>query len=220
MNANQLHDYFISDPKYNGTVVVIFHCEFSSQRAPMTLRHMRKLDRIANWENWPSLYYPELYLLHGGYHLFFQEKPELCVPRNYVSMFDRKFNNTCKGEVRLARRRELTRSLTFSGPFGSRPIKEEEKEPTGVLFLSLDGTKINFSDRMKETDKENLSPNLFPKYHQAQNDHLETEKNSDSNVPRLCIWGSNGDKLTLDEEKYRRTVTGPHILKRPKQRLF
>jgi len=40
-----------------------------------SLRYMRKLDRSANLENWPSLYYPELYLLDGGYQGFFQKYP-------------------------------------------------------------------------------------------------------------------------------------------------
>ncbi len=36
---------------------------------------MRKIDRERNGINFPSLYYPELYLLVGGYKAFFEKYP-------------------------------------------------------------------------------------------------------------------------------------------------
>jgi len=40
----------------------------------------------------PNLYYPELYLMEGGYNQFFEEFPALCEPKSYVSMFDNSFS--------------------------------------------------------------------------------------------------------------------------------
>nr|XP_014343172.1 PREDICTED: M-phase inducer phosphatase 1-like [Latimeria chalumnae] len=51
--------------------IVIFHCEFSSERAPKLCRYLRKLDRNANV--YPRLFYPEMYILKGGYREFFGE---------------------------------------------------------------------------------------------------------------------------------------------------
>ncbi|KAL7977820.1 hypothetical protein Chor_010772 [Crotalus horridus] len=63
-------------------VVVVFHCEFSSERAPRMCRFVRERDRLGN--QYPSLHYPELYILKGGYKDFFLKckvlsnaKPEL-----------------------------------------------------------------------------------------------------------------------------------------------
>ena len=53
-------------------VVIIFHCEFSSERGPKLSRFLRKLDRDANKECYPNLFYPELYLLDGGYKVFYE----------------------------------------------------------------------------------------------------------------------------------------------------
>jgi rhodanese-related sulfurtransferase len=53
-------------------VIVIFHCEFSSERGPSLLRFLRSQDRSLNEKCYPNLYYPELYLLEGGYKSFYE----------------------------------------------------------------------------------------------------------------------------------------------------
>uniref|UniRef100_A0A146LQM6 protein-tyrosine-phosphatase n=1 Tax=Lygus hesperus TaxID=30085 RepID=A0A146LQM6_LYGHE len=66
--------------------IVIFHCEFSSERGPFLSRFLRKEDRANN--EYPSLHYPEVYLLHGGYSSFFQSHRDLCDPQDYRMMQD------------------------------------------------------------------------------------------------------------------------------------
>ena len=39
---------------------------------------MRELDRRINQEIYPKLFYPESYLLEGGFSRFFEAYPELC----------------------------------------------------------------------------------------------------------------------------------------------
>lgn len=52
-------------------VVIIFHCEFSSERGPRMCRFVRERDRAMN--EYPRLHYPELYILKGGYKEFFHD---------------------------------------------------------------------------------------------------------------------------------------------------
>jgi len=92
--------------------IIIFHCEYSSQRGPNSLRFFRELDRVANWQRWPELYFPEVYLLGGGYSNFFKEKSEFCEPRGYISMFDKNYLSECKRSLR--RRKTLPRSSASS----------------------------------------------------------------------------------------------------------
>ncbi|XP_071167163.1 M-phase inducer phosphatase-like [Mytilus edulis] len=66
--------------------IVIFHCEFSSERGPKMLRFLRSKDRELNKENYPSLNFPEIYLLDNGYKALFNEQPELCDPVSYRPM--------------------------------------------------------------------------------------------------------------------------------------
>ncbi|XP_046558488.1 M-phase inducer phosphatase-like [Haliotis rubra] len=66
--------------------ILIFHCEFSSERGPKLLRHLRRLDRKLNIDCYPCLFYPEVYLLDGGYKAFFEEHRNHCEPQTYLPM--------------------------------------------------------------------------------------------------------------------------------------
>ena len=62
--------------------VLVFHCEFSSERGPKLYRHLRAQDRDVNSDSYPRLNFPEVYLLEGGYKAFFQ-----CHQVNIYPMF-------------------------------------------------------------------------------------------------------------------------------------
>ncbi|XP_030371520.1 M-phase inducer phosphatase [Scaptodrosophila lebanonensis] len=68
--------------------IIIFHCEFSSERGPKMSRFLRKLDRERNTNAYPALHYPEIYLLHNGYKDFFETHADLCQPHSYRPMLE------------------------------------------------------------------------------------------------------------------------------------
>jgi len=69
--------------------ILIFHCEFSSQRGPDFYMKLRERDRQLNQHVYPALYHPECYLLHLGYKEFYNLYPELCTG-TYTTMIDPK----------------------------------------------------------------------------------------------------------------------------------
>uniref|UniRef100_A0A182RHY4 protein-tyrosine-phosphatase n=1 Tax=Anopheles funestus TaxID=62324 RepID=A0A182RHY4_ANOFN len=73
--------------------IVVFHCEFSSERGPKLSRFLRNHDRILNADSYPALHYPEMYLLHGGYKEFFKAHAELCDPVAYRPMLDPEYGD-------------------------------------------------------------------------------------------------------------------------------
>lgn len=74
--------------------ILIFHCEFSQKRGPRALRTLRSLDRAINQANWPSLCYPEVYILENGYKNFHSKYPGYCDPINqYIRMVDKAYKN-------------------------------------------------------------------------------------------------------------------------------
>ncbi|XP_065071226.1 M-phase inducer phosphatase-like isoform X1 [Rhopilema esculentum] len=75
---------------------IIFHCEFSSKRGPTLCRFLRNKDRDIHRTCYPTLFYPELYILEGGYRDFFNEKKEYCEPQAYLKMVDEKFSQDLK----------------------------------------------------------------------------------------------------------------------------
>ncbi|XP_028670359.2 M-phase inducer phosphatase 1-A-like [Erpetoichthys calabaricus] len=80
--------YFLASPVTASSaekrIVLVFHCEFSSERAPKMCRFLRRQDRGAN--DYPALHYPELYVLKGGYKEFFREYKMWCDPQAYCPM--------------------------------------------------------------------------------------------------------------------------------------
>lgn len=78
-------------------IILIFHCEFSSERGPRMCRFIRERDRAAN--EYPSLFYPEMYILKGGYKEFFPQHPNFCEPQDYRPMNHEAF----KDELRTFR---------------------------------------------------------------------------------------------------------------------
>ncbi|CDQ97747.1 unnamed protein product, partial [Oncorhynchus mykiss] len=69
----QVEEYLLRTPiaplSPDHRVLLVFHCEFSSERGPGMCRFVRRRDRAMN--EYPNLQYPELYVLKGGYQEFF-----------------------------------------------------------------------------------------------------------------------------------------------------
>ena len=90
--------------------VLIFHCEFSSERGLRMYRHLR----------YPKLNFPEVYLLHGGYKTFYESHGDLCDPHSYTPMlhldhcadlrhFRVKSKSWTAGTEKVSRRRHRSR---------------------------------------------------------------------------------------------------------------
>ncbi|XP_035141580.1 M-phase inducer phosphatase 3 isoform X5 [Callithrix jacchus] len=87
-SQEELFNFFLKKPivplDTQKRIIIVFHCEFSSERGPRMCRSLREEDRSLN--QYPALYYPELYILKGGYRDFFPEYMELCEPQSYCPM--------------------------------------------------------------------------------------------------------------------------------------
>lgn len=81
-----MQKFFENVPQENSRNVIIFHCEFSSERAPNLCRFLRNKDREINESNYPKLHHPEIYILEGGYKAFYADYREFCVPQDYKPM--------------------------------------------------------------------------------------------------------------------------------------
>lgn len=126
----------------NGTspsdTLLIFHCEYSVHRAPLTAKYIRSHDRNVNMENYPRLTYPEMYILDGGYSRFYGEQPSKCYPQNYVEMNDERHEQDCeRGMAKVKSRPKLSRAQTFA--FGQAGSDDMEDSPTAQGKNSMRG---------------------------------------------------------------------------------
>lgn len=87
-------------------LVLIFHCEFSSERGPKLMREIREKDRCLNKHCYPSLCYPEIYLLEGGYSIFYQQFDQHC-NGNYLPML----HDNHRDDLKFFRRKSKTWEL-------------------------------------------------------------------------------------------------------------
>ncbi|XP_043920012.1 M-phase inducer phosphatase 2 isoform X2 [Protopterus annectens] len=93
-------------------VILVFHCEFSSERGPRMCKFVREQDRKNN--EYPNLHYPELYILLGGYKDFFQRFKMHCEPQGYRPMHHEDFKEDLK-KFRL-------KSRTWAGEKSKRDL--------------------------------------------------------------------------------------------------
>lgn len=94
-------------------IVLIFHCEFSLQRAPSFAKTFRSKDRSQNHDSYPKVFYPELYVLEGGYSKFFESHADICEPQAYIRMDDRRFQARRNSDLDQFRKFSRTQSFTY-----------------------------------------------------------------------------------------------------------
>uniref|UniRef100_A0A3B3VLU7 M-phase inducer phosphatase n=1 Tax=Poecilia latipinna TaxID=48699 RepID=A0A3B3VLU7_9TELE len=112
---DQVEDFLLKTPIVPSCpekrVVIVFHCEFSSERGPRMCRFVRERDRAVNV--YPNLHYPELYILKGGYKDFFPFF-QVCEPQSYRPMHHEDF----KDDLRKCR----LKSRTWAGERSKRDM--------------------------------------------------------------------------------------------------
>lgn len=119
-NQHHNHNHHNHNQQQDKRRIIIFHCEFSSERGPKLMRLLREKDRQIN--KYPELIHPELYLLEGGYREFFRRHKEYCVPQAYKPMKSRNHRD----ELRNYRRRK--RSATHN------PLRPRENRMPDLSF--------------------------------------------------------------------------------------
>ena len=100
-NRDQLREFYSSylsqEPTANNKRrIIVFHCEFSSERGPKMSRFLRQLDRDSHKDTYPALSFPEVYLLHKGYKAMYEQFTSLCQPQAYQDMADPDYVNELK----------------------------------------------------------------------------------------------------------------------------
>ncbi|KAG4304190.1 hypothetical protein PORY_002371 [Pneumocystis oryctolagi] len=115
INTKDALDALLLDNPKTKKCLIVFHCEYSSHRAPRLALYLRNKDRQLNMQRYPHLYYPEIYILHGGYRSFYKKYKERCEPQNYVEMNDSLHKSACaKGMNNFRKNTKFLRTQTYT----------------------------------------------------------------------------------------------------------
>ncbi|KAL6055937.1 M-phase inducer phosphatase 1 [Balamuthia mandrillaris] len=143
-------------------IAIVFHCEFSSVRGPQGYRYLRSLDREANINRYPHLFYPNMFLLVGGYKKFFEYNKEYCDPPEYVTMEDTRFISMKVQHIKENKRsfkkqRSLSFCFTRPSTFGWNPLTQLMQNQESTLSLSSPGLLIHTDTSSSSTSSSSSS---------------------------------------------------------------
>ena len=133
INANSKEDF--GNRLFSETIpprtLLIFHCEYSAHRAPIMAKYIRHKDRAVNAHQYPTLTFPDMYILDGGYRAFFTDHRARCYPQEYVQMGAKEHEDACeRGLGRIKQQRtKLSRAQTYA--FG-QSIRIDDSSPTAA----------------------------------------------------------------------------------------
>lgn len=96
-SRHKLSNFFTAHESEGKDSCIVFHCEFSKNRGPKLMSLFREIDRKMNFAQYPHLSFPNVYLLEGGYKLFYSRFPDLCTG-GYCPMRDE--HHVLNGDLR------------------------------------------------------------------------------------------------------------------------
>ncbi len=141
----EVEKYLLSSPfaKSSKKKAVIFHCEFSSYRAPRMALHVRKNDRLVNANSYPNLLFPEMYILEGGYKQFYANSPFHCSPQCYIQM-----------EHELYKKESIRLLNEFKNEFST-------KKKSRTISCASNENSPAFSKQLEQQRRNSFSQKLF-----------------------------------------------------------
>jgi hypothetical protein len=136
------------------TTALIFHCEFSQERAPEMIRNLRRRALVG------GLLLPQIYIMKGGYSAFFAIRPDLCEPQAYVSMHSASHAAEMEAHrrswaIQAPLRKKRRQSAKTSSRFGAEENREDCRLGRSLAH-SWDGgagerlTRMPFSENDEE----------------------------------------------------------------------
>jgi rhodanese-related sulfurtransferase len=133
--------FFPGTQQFDNPLCVIVHCEFSQARGPRTVRVFRQHDRqMVGIANYPRLYYPNVFLLEGGFKGFWEGGYDrACIDGSYRPMADPHFAEECRQAMTQYRGdRRVTQLLTRALQSGSPILPSPKAAKPDGNDVSLD----------------------------------------------------------------------------------
>lgn len=142
-DKEKLAELLFESPSNVKNTLLVLHCEYSAHRAPLMAKFVRSQDRKENAHQYPLLFFPEVYILDGGYSSFYHAHSTRCYPQNYLRMDAKEHEQSCeRGLNKLKQRAKLSRAQTFA--FGQHSCQMEDS-PTALGRTKSGGNIFSLS---------------------------------------------------------------------------
>lgn len=196
------------DGTSQGKTVLIFHCEYSKERAPTSAKHLRNQDRHLNAALYPRIHYPEVYVLQGGFKTFYERFPGQCVGV-YRPMNDVAHKKQLDVDMASFRnqKRQFARASSFTyGQGQAAATLMASTNQTGVQPLALKNANSRPAGPPRAGSKKHLQPPIS--LAGAQSDFRfpasrpkpgQMGSHSTGHVPTL-VKSSSGMSITEEEQ--------------------
>lgn len=112
-------------------------------------KHIRSQDRSCNVHCYPNLTYPEIYILDGGYSVFFNDHHRRCSPQNYVPMGAKEHESACElglAKIKRVGRAKLSRAQTFAFGQHDAALDDSPTAPSRKATFLNSGMDIAIDD--------------------------------------------------------------------------
>ena len=115
-----------------------------------------------NNQFYPSVHYPEVYVLEGGYCEYFKHSATRCEPRSYVRMDDPHFASHRSQDLDQFRKGKFGRTKSYAygegknGLLGARESKRSSA-PSGAVLFGGNGPRSRRTNGMLQTLQEDTS---------------------------------------------------------------
>ena len=91
-------------------------------------KYLRAKDRAMNNHFYPKIYYPEVYILEGGYCQYFRTSPHRCEPPSYVKMDDPKHLASRREDLDQFRKAKFGRHKSYAfGDIGGKALQSSKR---------------------------------------------------------------------------------------------
>ena len=154
VNSPEFIEKLLMEEPKGGNTLIVFHCEFSSERAPRMALHVRNLDRQLNKTHYPSLHYPEMYILDGGYKNYWQQHGDKCEPpQAYLPMRNPQYRDQLRYHQKLKHAFKSGCHLSQHSTIKALPPKSSKK--TRSKSLNVANARKFFNDLISGEDSKN-----------------------------------------------------------------
>ena len=160
----------------NRKICIIYHCEHSKYRGPIIATKVKAYDQNLVSFNSTTLhtplqcYYPESYVMKGGYEQFSAKYPNLCIPKGcYISMLsNKKLSESLLMEFKFREKNKSNNLTTL-------------KRSKSTSCLDIRRLKINTKHRAhSEYTRSNfISSSKYPPFHMKSSSPLLLNDNPD-----------------------------------------